>query len=248
MSRIVSQAIGLMAAVLTFQTMEIEAYCARCAKIEGDRAKEQAENPQPIRYYDDQKGVQKGDGSNSPSKVGSAKKEAGELALSDNPLSSGDSNKEFFEEDLKDTSNSENGKKANFQSQQRGKDLQQLSYSTLLTIFKTKDFLETLDGSFTLFLPTNEALQDLPQGTLEELTKPENSGKLAQLISNHVVAKKLLKKDFQTYNNRAIKAISGRNLTLRINNDNLTIDNARILRMEPAGYDGVICVIDRILQ
>ena len=39
MSRILPQAIGLMAALLALQSIEIEAYCARCAKIEGDRGK-----------------------------------------------------------------------------------------------------------------------------------------------------------------------------------------------------------------
>ena len=32
---------------------EIEAYCSRCVKIEEERAKEQAANPQPFRYYDE---------------------------------------------------------------------------------------------------------------------------------------------------------------------------------------------------
>lgn len=29
----------------------LTAYCAKCAKIEGDRAEEQARNPQPVGYY-----------------------------------------------------------------------------------------------------------------------------------------------------------------------------------------------------
>ena len=82
MSRIVPQAIGLMAALLAMQSTEIEAYCARCAKIEGDRAKEQTENPQPIRYYDDQKSMH-GESSNSQPKAAAVRKESGELALSD---------------------------------------------------------------------------------------------------------------------------------------------------------------------
>jgi uncharacterized surface protein with fasciclin (FAS1) repeats len=121
------------------------------------------------------------------------------------------------------------------------------TYSTLYTIFKTKFFLETLDGSFTLFIPTNEALERLPKGTLIELTKPENQEQLAALVSNHVVARKILKNDFVTNTNKEIKAISGRNLTMRSENGKLTIDGAQILRIEPAAYDGVIYIINKVL-
>jgi uncharacterized surface protein with fasciclin (FAS1) repeats len=119
------------------------------------------------------------------------------------------------------------------------------TYSTIYTIFKTKKFLETLDGSFTLFIPTDEALQQLSTRTLIELTWPENEEKLAALVSNHLVAQKLLRQDFT--NNTEVKAISGRNLSLENKNGKLFINNIEILRAEPAGYDGVIYIIDKVL-
>ena len=121
------------------------------------------------------------------------------------------------------------------------------TYSMLLTILKTKFLLETLDGSFTLLVPTNEALNKLPPGTLIELAKPEHQDELAALVSNHVIAKKILKHDFETHRNREIKAISGRNLTIHSENGKLTVDGAQILRIEPGGYDGVIYIIDKVL-
>lgn len=41
-------------------------------------------------------------------------------------------------------------------------------------------------GPLTIFAPTNEAFNKLPKGTVEELFKPENKQKLANILTNHV--------------------------------------------------------------
>ncbi|MET2985160.1 fasciclin domain-containing protein [Aureibaculum conchae] len=41
-------------------------------------------------------------------------------------------------------------------------------------------------GPLTIFAPTNEAFGKLPEGTVETLVKPENKGKLAFILTNHV--------------------------------------------------------------
>lgn len=43
-------------------------------------------------------------------------------------------------------------------------------------------------GPFTVFAPTDEAFAKLPKGTIEELQKPENKDKLAQILRYHVIA------------------------------------------------------------
>ena len=40
-------------------------------------------------------------------------------------------------------------------------------------------------GPLTVFAPTNEAFDKLPEGTVEELLKPENKSKLANIITYH---------------------------------------------------------------
>lgn len=62
MSTMFSQAIWLLAALSVFFVQGVEAYCARCAKIEAERSQEQAANPKPLQYYDDQIGLHKKDG------------------------------------------------------------------------------------------------------------------------------------------------------------------------------------------
>ncbi len=120
-------------------------------------------------------------------------------------------------------------------------------YSTIFTILNTRDFLDTLEGPFTIFIPTNAALAQLSPATLRELSLPENAENLSRLVANHVVKKQILRGDFEKFNNREIKSLSGRNLTLKSERNVLTIDGAHILRVEPAGEDGVIYVIDRVL-
>ncbi len=41
-------------------------------------------------------------------------------------------------------------------------------------------------GPLTVFAPTNAAFEKLPEGTVEDLLKPENKGKLANILINHV--------------------------------------------------------------
>ena len=40
-------------------------------------------------------------------------------------------------------------------------------------------------GPLTVFAPTNAAFDKLPEGTLDELLKPENKNKLAKIITSH---------------------------------------------------------------
>lgn len=41
------------------------------------------------------------------------------------------------------------------------------------------------DGSFTLFAPTDEAFSQLPEGTAEDLLRPENQEELLALVAYH---------------------------------------------------------------
>jgi uncharacterized surface protein with fasciclin (FAS1) repeats len=231
---------------------QMEAYCARCVKIEEERAKEQAKHPQALAYYDDQISLRTKDDlpHQSQSQESEEKSERlGTLSGASYRVSA-EKNENSLEGTDKITSQQEqNGSQEGMGSSQFNQSSASLSsgYSTLYTIFKTKNFLEILDGSFTLFIPTNEALQQLSARTLIELTQPQNAEKLATLVSNHVVARKLLEKDFTQSKSLEVKASSGKNLTLTSKNGHLFVNNSRILRIEPAGYDGVMYIVDKVL-
>src|SRR5262245_14102193 len=66
-------------------------------------------------------------------------------------------------------------------------------HTTLVAAVKAADLVSTLKGAgpFTVFAPTNEAFAKLPAGTVESLLKPENKGKLQQILTYHVVPGRL---------------------------------------------------------
>ncbi len=64
------------------------------------------------------------------------------------------------------------------------------AHTTLVAAVKAADLVSTLkgEGPFTIFAPTNDAFDKLPEGTVATLLKPENKGKLASILTYHVIA------------------------------------------------------------
>ena len=63
------------------------------------------------------------------------------------------------------------------------------SFKTLVTAVKAAGLVDTLKGKgpFTVFAPTDEAFAKLPNGTLDNLLKPENKKQLVAILTYHVV-------------------------------------------------------------
>jgi uncharacterized surface protein with fasciclin (FAS1) repeats len=63
-------------------------------------------------------------------------------------------------------------------------------HTTLVAALQAADLVTTLQGAgpFTVFAPTNAAIDKLPQGTVETLLKAENKATLAKILTYHVVA------------------------------------------------------------
>ena len=57
-------------------------------------------------------------------------------------------------------------------------------HTTLVAAVKAADLVSTLKskGPFTVFAPTNEAFDKLPEGTVAMLVKPENKQKLTSML------------------------------------------------------------------
>lgn len=62
-------------------------------------------------------------------------------------------------------------------------------HTTLVSAIKGAGMAMKLnsEGPWTVFAPTNEAFEELPDGTLDNLMKPENSEKLEAILSYHIV-------------------------------------------------------------
>ena len=59
--------------------------------------------------------------------------------------------------------------------------------STLVTAVQAAELTTSLSnaGPFTVFAPTNAAFEKLPAGTVDDLLKPENKGKLTDILGHH---------------------------------------------------------------
>ena len=71
------------------------------------------------------------------------------------------------------------------------------TFKTLAAALGAAELVETLkgDGPFTVFAPTDEAFAKLPPGTVDTLLKPENKGKLKEILLLHVVPGNVLAAD-----------------------------------------------------
>src|SRR4249920_1878969 len=77
---------------------------------------------------------------------------------------------------------------------------------------KSADLEETLNGfgPFTILAPINLAFGNPAPAVFEELLKPGNSVKMADLLSYHVLAEKKLVRDL--YHGQKLKTIHGKEL------------------------------------
>ncbi len=121
------------------------------------------------------------------------------------------------------------------------------SFKTLVAAVKAADLVDTLkgEGPFTVFAPTDEAFAKLPQGTLEDLLKPENQAKLQSILTYHVVPGKVMAEDVAGIS--MAKTANGQSFKISIKNGSVYVDNAKVLKTDIKCSNGVIHVIDKVL-
>jgi len=119
-------------------------------------------------------------------------------------------------------------------------------FSTLVAAVKAAGLAETLsgEGPFTVFAPTNEAFAKLPEGTLEELLKPENKEKLAAILTYHVLGAKVMAADVKSGN---VKTVNGKEVKVKAYDGKVTVDGAKVVKTDIVGTNGVIHVIDTVI-
>ncbi len=120
------------------------------------------------------------------------------------------------------------------------------SFNTLVTAVKAAGLVETLqgEGPFTVFAPTDEAFAKLPAGTVEDLLRPENKEKLVAILTYHVVPGKVMAADVKTMK---AKTVNGKELSIKVEDGKVTVDNAKVIKTDVAASNGVIHVIDTVI-
>ena len=120
------------------------------------------------------------------------------------------------------------------------------NFKTLVAAVKAAGLVETLQGQgpFTVFAPTDEAFGKLPKGTVEDLLKPENKEKLVSILTYHVLPGKVMAADVKTMK---VKTANGQELSIKVEDGNVTVDNAKVTKTDVAANNGVIHVIDTVV-
>jgi len=133
-------------------------------------------------------------------------------------------------------------------------------HTTLVAAVKAAGLVETLKGAgpFTVFAPTNEAFDKLPQGTVATLVKPENKATLTKILTYHVVAGKVSAADLmakiKSGNGKAeLKTVSGGTLTAMANGKKIYLVDEKggkswVTIADVFQKNGVIHVVNTVLM
>jgi len=119
-------------------------------------------------------------------------------------------------------------------------------HTTLVAALKAAEYVDALSnaGPFTVFAPVNGAFDKLPEGTVDNLLKPENKDALRNILEYHVyvgVIREDMIQDGMTLNQ-----VNLDNITLKKNGDKVTVNDANVLGVVKAS-NGVVYVIDAVL-
>uniref|UniRef100_UPI003569C299 fasciclin domain-containing protein n=1 Tax=Salegentibacter sp. TaxID=1903072 RepID=UPI003569C299 len=104
-------------------------------------------------------------------------------------------------------------------------------------------------GPLTVFAPTNAAFDKLPDGTVEDLLKPENKSRLAYILKNHVAPSNypidMLEKNIQK--GRTLYMASGENVEVSKDGEDILVGGAKIVGTVKVSNGWVHVVEDVIL-
>ncbi len=120
-------------------------------------------------------------------------------------------------------------------------------FKTLAAALGAAGLVDTLKGTghFTVFAPTDDAFAKLPAGTVEELLKPENKGKLTAILTYHVVAGHVMAADVVKLTEA--KTLNGTMVKIKVSGNAVMINDATVTSADIAASNGVIHVIDSVL-
>ena len=127
-------------------------------------------------------------------------------------------------------------------------------FTTLTQALETAGLVETLkgDGPFTVFAPTDEAFDTLPEGTLDELMA-DPTGDLAQILQFHVIEGEVMAADVLEMDGQQVATLQGAEFTVEVEGENVALVDGNGTRINVVDTDvdatnGVIHVLDGVMM
>lgn len=118
------------------------------------------------------------------------------------------------------------------------------NFKTLVKAVQEAGLVGTLSGKgpFTVFAPTDEAFEKLPEGTIDNLLEDKEG--LGKILTYHVVKGKVMSDEVVNLNKA--ETVNGQEVSIDTT-DGVKIDNAKVITTDIECSNGVIHVIDTVL-
>lgn len=129
--------------------------------------------------------------------------------------------------------------------------------TTLVAAVKAAGLVETLkgEGPFTVFGPTNDAFDKLPDGTVDTLLMPENKDQLVKILTYHVVPGTYTSADLRVMAQKGemLTSVQGEMLTPVLEDNMIYIQDAnggksKVETSDVVSSNGVTHVVDSVLM
>lgn len=118
-------------------------------------------------------------------------------------------------------------------------------FKTLVKLVQEAGLVDALrgEGPFTVFAPTDEAFAKLPKSQVDALLKDKEA--LRRVLLYHVVQGKVMASDVTKM--RSAKTLQGQNINIRVRNNTVQINDAKVVKADIVCSNGVIHVIDKVI-
>lgn len=120
-------------------------------------------------------------------------------------------------------------------------------FTNLTKALMAADMVDVFKGNetLTIFAPTDDAFEKLPEGTFDALLQPENKEKLRLLLSYHVVRGNLTANGIKSLT--TAKTLIGRDLYFTAIEGGYKVNDAKITAPDLSASNGCIHGIDAVV-
>jgi uncharacterized surface protein with fasciclin (FAS1) repeats len=117
--------------------------------------------------------------------------------------------------------------------------------STLVSLIQQADLVDALveAENVTVFAPTNEAFEKVPAGILQRLASDKEL--LRQVLLYHVSPERLRAEDVVSMS--SINTLQGQHLTVKLENGNVYVDNAKVIATDIETDNATVHLIDAVM-
>lgn len=121
-------------------------------------------------------------------------------------------------------------------------------FSMFLKAVDAADLQDTLENAkdVTVFLPSDDAFEALPEDTLNELLSPEGKDKLKDILSYHVVTEELKAADISAGLENS-ETLLGQPVSFSESEGTKMINEASVVTADLSAKNAVVHVIDKVL-